>query len=237
MNSLQQWALWAKQHARAVQIFFVVAHLLLYTIALHFGWYLFVIGVEIPLSLTLVLLSIYTVAAVLYPGVFFDRKKSNWDTFKRRKICDVILFSTAFLLGVSLANHSPHFLSSNSISQIEAKPMLTAVKIKKGEELKVKRQIFIQKSEKWLENKLAKIDRYQSNAPVLEFVLLIILFTVLASFLAVVVLYLSCNLSCSGAEAAAWLVLILGLGLIITLFILGISWAKRRLKRQKYGTT
>lgn len=183
------------------------------------------------------LLSIYTVAAVLYPGVFFDRKKSNWDTFKRRKICDVILFSTAFLLGVSLANHSPHFLSSNSISQIEAKPMLTAVKIKKGEELKVKRQIFIQKSEKWLENKLAKIDRYQSNAPVLEFVLLIILFTVLASFLAVVVLYLSCNLSCSGAEAAAWLVLILGLGLIITLFILGISWAKRRLKRQKYGTT
>jgi hypothetical protein len=32
-------------------------------------------------------------------------------------------------------------------------------------------------------------------------------------------------------------VLMLGLGLIITLFILGIRWAKRRLKRQKNGTT
>ncbi|MCH2080826.1 MAG: hypothetical protein MK226_00480 [Saprospiraceae bacterium] len=237
MNSLQQWAVWAKQNAHTARIFLVAAHLLLYTIALHFGWYLFVVGIEIPLYLTLGLLSIYTVAAVLYPGVFFNRKKSNWDTFKRRKTYDIILFSTAFLLGVSLANYSPNFLPSNRISQVEAKPMLTAVKIKKGEEQKVKRQIFIQNAEKWLENKLAKIDKYQSDAPKLEFVLLIILFSVLAIFLAVGVLYLSCNLACSGAEAVAFLLLILGIGLAIALLVLGIRGAKRRYERQKYGTT
>jgi hypothetical protein len=206
-------SLWAYHHKWAARLSLIFAYILINFIAIFFTIVLNEHHTSIPKFIPYLLCIPFLIAFVLYPS---HREKSRYKHFYAfRKTLDSILITVSFLLIICTAdklfNGSDTYRSSGAIameSTIKPKKPLSKITVK------VRGMTFLVKHWKQLKTNyqlFRKAYRDTSKGAKIALIVLAILVSVSLLFL---VAALSCNLSCSGNEGAALVVLLLGTGLI-----------------------
>jgi hypothetical protein len=225
---MQSISFWAKQNPRKAQISIILLYVLINILAISSGLLFREVGIQFTTLVIYVSLGLFLIASIIY------KRKAN---YYYRKTLDFVLISCTFLMIAFWGNHLNERevylpLSAKTANGITVKPSNstnTASKIISGENHLGKKELRKLAKEKTQKNKL-KIAAWAK-------VLLITLVVVAAIFSLYLVAILSCNISCSGAEGLAIVVLILGLiailggGYILIRRILGYQ-RKKRLKEE-----
>jgi hypothetical protein len=231
MKALSYWAFTHKWSARLV---IVVSYILLNLLALFFATILEMAGIELPALLSYLLCIPFLVACILYPKR--KRKAEYRNFYLRQKTMDAILACTSFLLVISFTNQSlvQSKIPSYSLSHVfAAQPANEPVKPFSFIKKKAQEFSFLIRHWHQIKKNYAEIRQaYRDVSPGGKFAL-IVLASLVAIGLLILVLGLSCNLSCSGNEGAALVVFILGVALIT----FGLVKVIRSIKVKRKGST
>lgn len=213
---------------------FIIAacHLLLLADALILGFLTYASEIHLPASLIFILGNLFFLSYFLYP-----RKGQRSGIFKhsyfRQKTSDFLLALT-YPLVIATAINVWAFAPDSGQEAPGAKAVLIVNRIhpeieqKSKKDLKAELKVEFRKSKKQIKAKLkalkkdfrAKKGKDKSN---LEKILLVMLVLLGACALAYGVAALACSISCSGQEALAIILAILGLAGIIWLSVLAIK--------------
>ena len=160
------------------------------------------IGIEFTVLLLNVALILFLIASIMY------KRKAN---FYYRKTLDFLLASCTFMM---IAFWGNHLNDRNFYLPFSAKTA-TGITVKPDNNLNISSRIISedkQLSKKELRKQVKeKIKKHNLKISTLEKILLITLVVAAAIFALFLLAYLSCSISCSGAEGFAIVVLVLGL--------------------------
>jgi hypothetical protein len=189
-------------------------------------------NVEVPLYISYILCSLFLIAALFYPSRKQKHAYKNFYGF--RKTMDGVLFSLSFLLIVLTMNASSSgkllFGGGNAWAAESAiKPVKPFYKVK----VQAKGAAFIIKHWKSLKSNYKLLRQAYRDTTKGEKAALIVLASIVALALWMLVLSLSCTLSCAGAEGAALVVALLGTGLIVFVLVKVIQGINRGQKKPK----
>jgi hypothetical protein len=236
---------WAKHHIVPARIIIVFSFITLTLLGILTGTLLSGMDIYLPAALMMGMVTIYLTGLIAYPAKSLKGKKMTAAAFYiRQKSCDLLLAASTFCMIVYFSNQ-PGQLLRYSTSLNAAIPTHTSfpkdstVKIHKpiaafaaslkdetGKKLKWKER------RKLLKEQVKSIKKSDLSRGAK--IALIILSVFVAAGLLALILALSCELSCSGAEGAAVLVGVGGvilIGLLLVLVIRGILGKKRKKKR------
>jgi hypothetical protein len=214
-------AFWFKQHPWTARLLIIFTHFSLGIGGTHLGLYFYANGYLLPAFIFVLAFLAYGVAYLRYPS----RKDRAGNSFYRRKTFDGVLIFSLGLMWVSAGNRLPvHFNTFSEVS-VTSVPIPNAT----ASLSEHKKQHFLerwmekarqtrQKVQHWYAKRLEKkLTRYAASGEG-STALLIILGILLTLVIALLTAAASCNLSCSGNENAAALVIILSIGLV------GVTW-------------
>lgn len=225
-------SLWAFHHKWAARISLVLIYILLNIAALFFAEALQAENIRIPAYISYLLCLPFCIAFILYPSRKEKPRYKNFYVF--RKTMDGILITISFLLVTCTMNDflaKPNSLHYPSLSAAAAivKPKKSFPKIT----LQGKQITFMVKHWKQVKKNYQLLRKAYKDSSKGGKVWLIALASLVAAALLIGVMSLSCNLSCSGNEGAAAIVLILGVGLIVFLLIKVIQRISRGPKQKE----
>jgi hypothetical protein len=240
---------WAKNHKPAARLTIIASFLLFTVLGIMTGSLLDDTGVSISPTIMLIFICIYLAAVIAYPAKALKNRNSSAAAFYiRQKSCDLLLAASTFCMITGLSNRSENLFSFSmplnaAITSGFSFPKDSSVKkFKSIADFRASLKDENGKSLKWKEKKqflkeqirAIKKDKDVSNAGK---VVLIILSVAVALGLLYLIAALACNLSCSGSEGAATLVMIGGAGLVVFLFILALRAILGKKKRPKKAVT
>jgi hypothetical protein len=218
LTAMKKISIWASANKWPSRIIIVGSYFVLNTIALFLGDALAISNMIIP-ALWIYVLGVIAIASfILYPS---KKDKSSYNNFyKTQKTCDLLLISTGFLLIIGFGNH--YHLSRNqspfSFTYAGAASISTgknATELKLIEPAPKKKGSLIRQWKQKLKENIRRIRKEYKDASPGEKTALIIVTILVALLLLYLVAALSCNISCSGNDAAAVIVLLLGTGLLV----------------------
>jgi arginine exporter protein ArgO len=232
-------SIWAYCNPFKSQLIIAVCQLTLTVLAVYGGIWLFARGVELPGVMYYTGLTLFFLALVLYPvrRARFRFWKMN---YARQKTIDAVLLVSYLLAAVSISNFDAHsaWLEASAGTSAFAQPRPTSL----ADPAAVHYNAAPEKP--WSRRELKRALRQQYKQFVSEkrrqsddgSTGLIVAIVVLMLALMVAVFFLSCSISCSGANVLGLVVLIGGWALILTLGILAIrNIVRKRRQRQVTG--
>ncbi|HZI24466.1 MAG TPA: hypothetical protein VFD46_05290 [Chryseolinea sp.] len=205
----QRLSRWAKKHPLKTRFALGIAQAGMGMTSLWLGNYLYESGVMIPEYARFSAAGIFTVAAIFYPTNYFSNGSPAF-SYMQRKLHDAALFTAGAMITVYAGNHYSLVVRPTNFVQPATHITTTAENI-----ISVtfaKRNISVVK--KQFEARLKKYFEDPKGKTRGEKIALIIIASVGFAFLTAAVAAVSCNLSCSGNEAAAILVFLAGGALI-----------------------
>ena len=229
---MKNLSLWAKGHIRAARILIVISFILLTALGISTGRLLSETGISISSATLIIFVLIYFTGLIAYPARSLKNKKLNSIAFYfRQKSCDMVLAAATFCMIAGISNRPENMFSFSmplnaAISSSFSFPKDSTVKsFKSIADFKASLKDENGNSLKWKEKKQLlkeqirgiKKDKSLKNGSKAG---LIILSVIVALGILSLIAALACNLSCSGSEGAAILVMIGGAGLVVFLFIL-----------------
>ena len=192
---------WAKQNPRKAQTSIVLLYVLLNLLAISTGWLLYESGMRLPESLINTSFVLFLLTAVIY------KKQAS---YFYRKTLDLVLITTTFLMLTFWSNN----ISEPSLYLPLSPKTANGVTIKNGglsnSVHKIETEKTTIKKKEWRKQLKEKLKQYRKIAPWAK-VLLIALVITVAAFSLYLLAALACNISCSGAEGLAVVVLVGGL--------------------------
>ena len=221
-NHAQQISHWAKKNPWKTRGFIGIAQIGMGVSAFSLGNYLYETNIMIPDYARLSAAGMFAVAAMFYPSSYHANGSPAF-SYLRRKFHDAALFTTGAMLTLYAGNHC-HL----TVQPIHATQIVSA-SIAKQNILSLRfatHQISVVKNEFQSRLKERFEDPKRGNTRG-EKVALVILVSLAFTLLTVGVAAASCNLSCSGNEAAAIAVLVVGAAIIAW----GLSASLKRIHR------
>jgi hypothetical protein len=246
---MRKISLWAKNHKISARFGIVSIYILLNGLGILIGVLLRELEFTFSVTALVSFVCLFLAGLFVYPSKDQKVKLSRRAFYVKQKSCDFILVSSSFLMVVFLANR-PEKLFINSatmraaVSSVLSRPIgkdsvvkpyktlnefSASMKDQDGKTLKWKER------KKLLKEQVREIRRSNDLSDGAK-ALLIILSILAALGLLYLVAALSCNLSCSGADAAAIIVGIGGAALVIFLFIIAMRAITGKKKKQKTNT-
>ena len=219
----QQLSHWAKKNPWKTRGFIGIAQIGMGVSAFSLGNYLYETSVMIPDYARLSAAGMFAVAAIFYPSTYHTNGSPAF-SYLQRKFHDAALFTTGAMLTLYAGNYCHLTIQPTPAAQIVSSAAIPKQKIFS---LKfANHQISLVKNE--FESRLKERfeDPRRGNTRG-EKVALVIIVSLAFAFLTVGVAAASCNLSCSGNEAAAIAVLIAGAAIIAW----GLSASLKRIHR------
>ncbi|RXK60459.1 hypothetical protein ESA94_08295 [Lacibacter luteus] len=223
---MKQVSYWARHHVAAARIIIILLYIPLNILAYLTGALLWDVQVELSPSF---INSVAILVVVLY---ICYRKKAS---YYQKKLFQFAIGICTFCIICFYGNQSrtanlyiPISGTTQAVSIIDNQPV--SVENEKNKTKKESRQL-----KKQLKKQFKKAIADEEGMKPWVKILLIVLTVAVAILLLYGLALLACTLSCNGAEAAAWVVAILGLaGIIAGLFfvIRGIVGRKKRAKQQ-----
>lgn len=211
---MKQVSFWAKNHKISARITIIFAYFLLNIISLFTGDILHSINLIFNPFFCLAAMFLTIVGVLIYPS---GKNKSRYKNFYfRHKMADGILILATFLFLVYSGNSINEnririFQPAYGISIITPRhPEANSYSVSKASSVSSKKGL-----RKTFFKKLREIRKKYKGATKTDKTLLIILAIVAAGFLMSLLLALSCSIACSGSEALAYIVGIIGAGAII----------------------
>lgn len=219
---MKRISFWAYHHKWTARVLIIFSLLILNCIGLFLGDALVVSKFIVPSLWIYAIAFLYIVGFVTYPSKNERSRDKNF--YNRRKVSDLLLLSTTFLLIISFGNHyelqrnqSPFHFTYASASEVKANA-LSAHENSIFPSTKKKPSLIKQWKKKLKEN-IRTIRKEYKEASSGEKAALIVLTLIVALALLFLVLNLSCSLSCSGSDGAALVVGLLGTALIVFLSV------------------
>jgi len=230
---MKQLSYWAKRHPLQARVVIAVAHIFAMTLAFISGIWLYACyDIAWPVWVFPIVLAFTAWVRSAYPArrpqsaTLAAADRHYWRT--RRTIAGAT--ACAWLLILVLGNHAAQqseqpdeaqrAISARSIPTAYSQMPLLMTESSKPAQVKTTFKWLKTKQKTLLKKQVRFIRRHTTRGgegsmdPVAQVLLTLLVFMV-AAFLEVLVLILACNLSCSGQEAAALLVGLLGTGLIV----------------------
>ena len=221
---------WGKDHKRSARIIIVTSFVLLTGLGILAGTLLNTLDISIPEAVLFLFIAVAAAGFIFYPSRSFKEQKSRSVYYLRQKSCDLLLAGSTFLLVVCVANQPGHLFrwvqplqattaggtSLPKDSTVKTYKSIAAfaasMKDDNGKPLKLKER------KKLLKEQVRAIQHAKEPSKGVK-VLLIILSVIVAAALIIGVASLACSISCSGSEALAIVVGVLGTALVIWLLI------------------
>ncbi|HWC55234.1 MAG TPA: hypothetical protein VG676_16735 [Chitinophagaceae bacterium] len=223
---------WASAHKWTARIVLTLSFLLLNFLGFETGILLNRSGVTVQSVVVFIFFLIFLTGVIIYPSQKNKKVRSGPFTFyARQKSCDFLLAASTWAMAVCLGNNPDALFmfdlsASSSVSSTYSFPadstnnsyksikdFSTSMKDVNGKTLKWKER------KKLLKEQLKAIKKDNTLSPGTK-TLLTILSILVAVGLLVLIVGLSCNLSCDGSGAAAVLVGIGGIALIVFLLVI-----------------
>lgn len=208
-------SVWARQHKTTARISIILIYLLLNIIGIFTGDLLYSMNIVLPFCIYLAAVALIFTGLAIYPSKKNKLKYIHF--YRRQKFADCLLISATFILiiftGNSVnqpANYNPvygSFILNRSAHFLE-KPSTTVINKNRSTVSKKDGRKYFRSTVKELRKKFKESTKGQKT-------LYIILAVIGALFLIFLLGALSCNIACSGSEAIAYVIFILGLGGII----------------------
>ena len=238
MTKFKQLSFWARDHKWFSRFIIVFSFIALNILGVITGLLFSDLNIVFSKWFIAITIPVFAIAWINYPG----KNQNRVHTYVFRKTCDVILISTTFLMFMYFGNHKTipftgsiypaSAVSSSSLPKDSTKTYRSVEEFKKslydesGKPLKWKER-------KKLLNQQVKAIKKDNTMSDGGKVGLIILCVLLAVILTYGVAALSCSLSCSGSDAAAVVVAVLGLTGVALLTIFLIRGIVRKSKKAK----
>lgn len=221
---------WAKDHKRSARMLIIVSFVLLNVLGIATGNLLSSLDISIPELVLYLFVAAAAAGFIFYPSRSFKEQRSKAAFYVRQKSCDLLLAGSTFFMIVCIANQPGHLF--RSIQPLHATTAATT-SLPKDSTLKNYKSITAfaasMKNEngkplKWKERKKLLKDQVRAIRDSEEMsqaakILLIILSVIVAAALILGVATLACNIACSGSEALAIVVGVVGIGLVVWLLI------------------
>ena len=229
---------WARRNPTPSILIIILLHFILAFIWLFLGVDLYEQGILLPAWVMNLSIIIFLAAVAFYPV----RGLQYWvlkHSYRRQKMMDLMLLLSSAVMIICYVNH-PNDMGSMSTPQIqEARAMPIALKLKdevargidKAEKKSLRKKIkeHRKKVRQEVRDTVKMLKKQNTTAGQIGLVILIL---IAAGILLYLLGALACNLSCSGNEGAATLVLIFGTGLLI----LGVVLAVKAVFKKDKGT-
>jgi hypothetical protein len=218
---MKKISLWAYTNKWSARIIILTIYLLLNITGIFLGDLLQSMQVNLPAYMPDLLIIPFAVACFYYP----ERKQKNSyrNFYYRQKCCDGVLVFITFLFIICLGNGAIMKSSLNTSSAISPTVLLPSkinLNILPTEKSTTTKTGFsIKDLRKNLKRDIKRLRNEYRNTSDGGKIALIILVSVVAAILFLLLLALACDLSCSGAEGAAWIVFLLGTALLVFLLI------------------
>lgn len=215
---MRQLSLWGKHNPVVARIIIVVSHLLLVCIAAKLAMQFSSSGVQFSSWWLYFFITLFTVTALLYPSK--SKGKKSQSHYIKQKSCDFVAALCGFCLVCCFVNQLDKYSfgqTANAYIIHNHSPYKNADAAKLLNDFRNgERKIFSGKEKRIIKNEfryqlkqyvIAKVsgDKEKGNATAL-----IILACIAAVGLIGIILSLACSLSCSGSDAAAVIVGVLG---------------------------
>jgi uncharacterized membrane protein len=215
---MKQISYWASRNKWTARCLLVGCYVLLNGFALIAGELLTAYDIEIPFAIVYAVGFVLLIAAALYPS-----KQHRSNHYFRQKLLDFVLVTCSFLIVIITVNDCNRLSSTTDsfYSQANASSVSHPV-----EKLSKKKQLRL------LKLKIKAAITEMKKGPKGERVLAIIISVILLSGLLSLVAALSCSLSCSGMEGLSYVVLFLGIGIVIFLFVRILRVINKRYRKQ-----
>lgn len=216
---MKNLSIWAKNNRTIALVITIILHVVIGYFYFYLGALLFVKEIIIPSAFLYVSGVLFLTAYLFYP-IKYVQEGLYKRTFLKEKQWQLVAMISAIIFLVFIGNHSTQSAFSQQNFQQEFSARTIALDIKKDAKVeKRKNRKLIRKAKRQLRKrirsnvrKLIKTERGMTDFGKFA----AIFFSVLAAIgLGILVLGISCNLSCSGNEALAAIVLIGGFILII----------------------
>lgn len=240
---MRKLSFWAASNPWKARLIIACSHVLLIVLAWFTGITLKQSGILIPGILLLVITGIYFFAVYFYPSREQKEIIGKKLFYSRQKFCDFLLAATAWGMIICIANNEN--VRTGVFTNLNASEIVTPVKkdptaeeilnsleyrdkksLTRTEKRILKKEFNVQ-LKKYVKAKLSGDKEGSGNAGI------IILSIIAALGLVYLVAALSCTLSCNGNDAAAVIVLLLGIAGIVIGLILIFRGLKRKSKRQQ----
>ncbi|MDQ3551217.1 MAG: hypothetical protein M3413_06790 [Bacteroidota bacterium] len=208
---------WARQNPWYARITIVLSYIVLNALGFFIGkafldWHLKISGFLIyPICFLFLFLLAF------YPLKRNREQYKNY--FRTQKMFDFFLVASSFILIICYSNQSISFTSPFNGSTALAVEPASVYKIEKTISIKKNKKSFSKQMRQHLKKMYSKIKHEYKTSTRGEKIALITLSVIVALILMYLVAAISCNLSCSGADGAAVVVLLLGFGAIIYFLI------------------
>jgi len=247
MTQMKQLSFWAKKHKWASRFLIIFSFIALNILGIVTGFLFNELNVTFSSTLLFLTILICFIAWGKYP---MKRNATVANEKKRiyilQKTCDLLLIGATFIMFVYFGNRqvspfTPSLLTA-SIVTTSSLPGDSSKGYKSMDEFKKMMKDENGKTLKWKERKKlmkTQIKQIKKDNSMSEGgkVALIILTVLVAIGLGMLIAALSCSLSCSGSEAAAVLVAVVGYAGLIFLTILVIRSIVRQTKKDKANET
>lgn len=220
---MKRLSYWAKNHIWQTWLIFILLHTIIIYGAWFAGTYLYLEGIIFEESL------IDAFALLCVAGLFVYPLMCRGRIYWRRKTADFSLVAVGSIALMMVFNQFTH----ETIHHPPVNEYAQTIVLKPSKKKAKMRHKLQQKTKKIQQRIIKRAERLQKKNIGLSTAGFIILFVLLAIIASLFVAGLSCNLSCSGNEAAAIAVLVAGPLLILVGLIAGIVWAAKRHKRLK----
>lgn len=242
---MKRLSTWGRLHPWPARYLIIASHVLLCCLALLCGILLHQLGLVIPGGIFVAAVIVYLLSFMAYPFRVQKRRELNAAAYYvRQKICDLGLLASGFILVVFFANRPEKILVFDTLvkaatpSSFGAPADSTLKKYKSIADFSASMKDANGTPLKWKEKKKLLKEQVRAIKQSKEMsdggkVGLIVLSVAVALGLLYLVTNLACNLSCSGEEGAATLVMIGGTGLIILLTIIAIRAIVGRKKKKE----
>ncbi len=209
-SNAQQLSHWAKKNPWKTRGLIGIAQIGMGVSAFSLGNYLYETGMMIPDYARLSAAGMFAVAAIFYPSTYHANGSPAF-SYLRRKFHDAALFTTGAMLTIYAGNHCQLTIQPTHSVQIVSSTSAPKQKIFSlkfaNHQISVVKKEFESRLKEHFEDPKRGMTRGQKVA-------LVIIVSLAFAFATVGVAAISCNLSCSGNEAASIAVLIAGIAII-----------------------
>lgn len=238
---MKKISFWAKCHKQAARMIIIISFMILSAAGVITGTLLNELGISIPASGLLLILSIYFVSILYYPSQL-QKKIPAGRFYHWQKTCDFALALSGFLIIVYVSNDKfrtlhnipiqkaaastsslPSDSSQKSYKSISA--FSASLKNNEGKKLKLKER------KKLLKEQVRAI-KNSTDLSKGGKIALIILSVIVALGLLYLVAALACGLSCNGSAGAAVLVAIGGTALVAYLLVIVIRAINQKQRKK-----
>lgn len=239
---MKNLSLWANNNPIKSRAIITLGHLLIIPNALLLGFLTYAYDFEISRWVIVIFANVFFIAYFLYPNKQQGKGLFKYSYVKQKSLDFLLVTSYSLVIAAGLNHFS--FSSDHRIELEEPKALLMVEKINPEVEINKSRtwKSDLKKSVKQMRKKIKrelkelkkelKKKEGDEGKGLMKFLLILLTFGV-AIGLGILIAGLACNISCSGQEGLAWVVLILGWTAIIWLSVIAIKNIDRKVGKKR----